>query len=676
LEITIIILGALLAIALSNILNIVYPKLPLPILQIAFGCLLGLAFYKETLNISPEIFMAIIIAPLLFREADETNGLSLWSARKTIFIMAFLLVFLTVFVVGFATKWLLPTVPLFACFALGAILGPTDAVAVSSLSARISLPKKLSNILEGEGLINDASGLIAFRFAVAALLTDVFSPLNAVGEFLWVSIGGLLVGIILAQLERYVVRALKRLSINNTSTYILIELIMPFLCYIVAEAIGVSGILAAVAAGIFQTSKLRSSETLEAEVGTAKNTLWGVVTFTLNSFVFLLLGLQLPQIFSSVWNNVSYSPLYLLLAIVLITAALLAVRLVCIRLFANKVLGSTFSEKLRNLFVLTLAGAKGTISLVTAFALPLIYLNGDSFAQRDLLLFIAAGVIILTLLLALFVLPLIASPAEKAHSANELAIEILNEVILRLSLQDTDHVEDAVILSYMERIENLEYTDCTHKERKELRRLQFSLYRFERDAIKAQYKQGEISFQTYRNAQELLYFIYDDVLKFVETRAAFWYLWSKIFHSRHLVEMPKAERESQFTELFWRSSQNVIAMLEDQRGLYPDKAINRLKRRRSYIADQMLAGIFSGTMFAFLDMNYESELLKGFALERQVIQEYTSEGKIQPEAANELQINLNQLESYMMSDERRVFSSQINNIVVDVAQSNKEKHPD
>ena len=152
--------------------------------------------------------------------------------------------------VGATLSFLLPSVPLAACFAFGAALGPTDAVAVSSLSGRVNIPKKAMHILEGEGLLNDASGVTAFQFALGALITGSFSAVNAGMSLVVSSIGGALIGFLLVWFKQKIIHLIEKASAQDVTGYLLIELLLPFLAYVLAEAFDVSGIIAAVAAGI------------------------------------------------------------------------------------------------------------------------------------------------------------------------------------------------------------------------------------------------------------------------------------------------------------------------------------------------------------------------------------------------------------------------------------------
>ncbi|HAQ0804190.1 TPA: sodium:proton antiporter, partial [Enterococcus faecium] len=182
----------------------------------------------------------------------------------TILFLAFGGVILTLVGVGATLSFLLPSVPLAACFAFGAALGPTDAVAVSSLSGRVNIPKKAMHILEGEGLLNDASGVTAFQFALGALITGSFSAVNAGMSLVVSSIGGALIGFLLVWFKQKIIHLIEKASAQDVTGYLLIELLLPFLAYVLAEAFDVSGIIAAVAAGILQASGFRKISVFDA----------------------------------------------------------------------------------------------------------------------------------------------------------------------------------------------------------------------------------------------------------------------------------------------------------------------------------------------------------------------------------------------------------------------------
>jgi CPA1 family monovalent cation:H+ antiporter len=666
-EIAAIVVVTIFAIVVSNVLSHIFPKLPLPLLQIAFGCIMGLILLNEPLPLNPEMFLMLVIAPLLFREADEANFVSLWKVKSSIMILAFLLVFITVFAVGFSVKIMLPLTPLAACFALGAILGPTDYVAVSSLSSRFTFGERVTNILKGEGLINDASGLTALRFASAALVTGSFSAPKAAVSLLWVTFGGALVGLLLTLLEQQVIKILKRVSVRQTSTYILIELIMPFLTYIVAEAIGVSGIIAAVVSGIRQTSKYLRAESISAEVGIAKGSIWHLLSSCLNSIVFMLLGLELPQIIKMVWSDPRYPHAFLFIPILIITLVVWLVRFISVAVLVRDEAESELSVKLKNVLLITLSGAKGTVSLAAAFALPIVISDGMFFAERPLLMFITAGVIILSLVVALFVLPLIADGAEsEGENESEAQLSVLREVMLRIRNRSDVRLKDVVLLGYKRRIDEVEYLEFTASERRELHKLQVSLYRLERSVIKAQYRSKAITYQTYRNAISLLFFVYRADLGRAAIKSS-----SLVVRTLGLFlrkkstpeELAKGGHAHEFLSLFQYESESMVNIAKQKRGQIPGKIIDRVIRERNDMTDEIRNGVIGKTLHTLYDNDYYEAMLMGFYVERQVIHDFLDSGKITDEQAGTLRMNVNRMELYILSGDRDETALEIHSII-------------
>ncbi|MDR0859310.1 MAG: sodium:proton antiporter [Oscillospiraceae bacterium] len=667
-EITAIVVGTIFAIVASNVLSHLFPKLPLSLLLIAFGCIMGVILLEEPLLLNPELFLSLVIAPLLFRDADEADFVSLWKVKSPVMIMAFLLVFITVFAVGFSVKLLLPLTPLAACFALGAILGPTDAVAVSSLSSRFTFGERITNILKGEGLINDASGLTALRFASVALISGSFSAPKAALSLLWVTLGGFLVGYLLTSAEQYVIKILKRVTVRQTSTYILVELIMPFLTYAAAEFIGVSGIIAAVVSGIRQTSKNLRAESISAEVGIAKESIWHLLSSCLNSIVFLLLGLELPHIVTSVWNDPRISKVMLIAPILLITLVVWLVRFISVALLVRDE-SVRISGRLKNVLLITLSGAKGTVSLAAAFALPIYYSNGERFSERPLLMFITAGVIILSLVVALFVLPLIADDAEEEEvSESDVQIRVLREVIDRLRKRPDVKLKDVVLLGYKRRIDEIEYSEFTAEERRELHHLQQLLFRVEKAVIEEHYQANLISYHTYRNAIGLLFFVYRGDLSRAAIQST---LWTKrperLFHKRqtqkHIAErIDELEQENEFLALFRDESEMLVVTAKSNSDRFPAKIINRVIRDRDDIYDEIHDGVFGKTLQTLYDNEYYEAMLMGFYVERQVIHDFLDSGKITDEHAATLRMNVNRMELYILSGDRDETAQEINSI--------------
>lgn len=226
----------LLALLLSNILSKLFPKIPLQMMQILLGVAITFLTQEYTFTMDPELFLSLVIAPLLFREGEESDITNVLRHWKMVLYLILPVILVTTLSIGLVANFLLPvSVPLSAWFAVGAALGPTDAVAFGSLSRRFEFPKYIQNILNGEGLLNDASGIVAFQVAIVALTTGKFSAVSASIELIWALIGGFLVGFLLSSIGRGVVVLLENTGLSDISNSILMELTLPLLSYFVAE---------------------------------------------------------------------------------------------------------------------------------------------------------------------------------------------------------------------------------------------------------------------------------------------------------------------------------------------------------------------------------------------------------------------------------------------------------
>ncbi|MBD7908156.1 cation:proton antiporter [Sporosarcina gallistercoris] len=413
-EIFEVILLMLSAVFLSNILNRFLPTIAIPLIQIVLGIALAIPLTNHSLELSPELFLLLFIAPLLFNDGVNVDKKAIWRERKSILSLSIGLVFVTVGLLGGFIHLLLPTLPLAAAFALAAALAPTDAVAVGALAEKVKVPHKIMHTLEGESLINDASGLVSFQFAVAALMTGTFSLFHASTTFIIISIGGILLGAVLSFLKIALMRRLRELGIENSTSFILMEVLLPFLIFVIAEKVGVNGILAVVSGGIVHSLSYKKLNVEIAQLNLLSKNTWSVITFSLNGLVFVLLGTQIPSILQTILNDQHLEIITLLGYIFAITIALLGLRFMWILLFNNFQKNSEHvsKRKIKDTLLYTVSGVRGTITLVSVLSLPLFLSDGTPFEGRDLLLFIAAGVILTTLLLANFTLHLFAPKVE------------------------------------------------------------------------------------------------------------------------------------------------------------------------------------------------------------------------------------------------------------------------
>ncbi|MHB0776069.1 Na+/H+ antiporter [Halomonas sp. WWR20] len=400
-----------LAVGASRIVANIIP-LPLPILQIVLGSLLALPPFGMEVELDPEIFMMLFIPPLLFYDGWKIPKKEFTEHGGQIAAMSLLLVLVTVVGMGYFIHWLIPSIPLAASFALAAILSPTDALSVIAI-AQGRLPRHMSHQLEGEAMMNDATGLVSFKIAIAAVMTGGFSLLSVSGEFLVVALGGLLIGGGLSWTVGKIKQWMTARNLYDPATYVVTILLLPFAAFFIAEHVGMSGILSAVAAGMVQSRV----DMLPVKTSTRilSRSIWEMLDFSFNGVVFLLLGLQFPGILERVWEasvTQSYAMSTLMLYAVVIMALLLAIRFAFIYAYHW---AETRLLKLRGkdgesqpLLLITalssVAGVRGAITLAGVLSVPLL-VDGMPFPGRDLMIFLSAAVIILSLVIGALGIP-------------------------------------------------------------------------------------------------------------------------------------------------------------------------------------------------------------------------------------------------------------------------------
>jgi CPA1 family monovalent cation:H+ antiporter len=388
--------------------------LPLPLVQIAAGALLAWPTLGLHVALDPELFLFLFLPPLLFSDGWRMPKRELWRLRGPILTLAVGLVLFTVVGAGYFIHWLLPGIPLPVAFALAAVLSPTDAVAVSAISQN-RLPTPLMHMLQGEALMNDASGLVTFKFALVAAVTGVFSLANASLAFVLMAVGGLAVGVALSWLVGRLRAWMIARGWDDPATHVVFMLLLPFAAYVLAERVGASGILSAVAAGMMQSWL----DLLPRQTNTRllNRSVWSLLEFAFN-VIFLLLGLQLPDIIKAVASHeTSLWPtlLYRGLDVVAIFLVLLVLRFVWVQsiwrlsIVLRRWRGKgemTQVPTARSCWLLTVGGVRGAVTLAGVMSVPLL-MGVEAFPERDLLIFIAAGVILLSLIAACIALPLL-----------------------------------------------------------------------------------------------------------------------------------------------------------------------------------------------------------------------------------------------------------------------------
>ena len=464
LEFVLLLLAAVLA---SAVLDQVTPRVSLPLVQIAIGAIVILLVGTPVdVAIDPELFLVLFIAPLLFDESRHASKRGLWDNKGSIVSLAIGLVIVTVLVVGFVLNWIEPSIPLAAAFALGAALGPTDAVAVTALGKDIRLTGRQKSLLSGEALINDASGVVSFQFAIAAAVTGAFSLVDAAQSFAISFFGGIAIGLIAGFLALLAMKAIRGYGYESITVHVVFEVFTPFIVFLAAEHFGTSGILAVVAAGLLITLLPQKPTPVAARLKIASNSVWETLVFVINGVVFVMLGMQLPKAIMPSWRSDEVSSLLLCGLVLLVTALVVGVRFIWVLVMErcdSSAKRHTGKQLVRDALVTTLSGPKGAVTLSIIMTIPFTLSTGEAFPQRDTLIFLASGVILCTLLLANFVVPVLApkddSPDEtEEQDVNAVTIDILKRVIRQLREQKTPQNESStqiVIRQYSERIKRL-----------------------------------------------------------------------------------------------------------------------------------------------------------------------------------------------------------------------------
>ncbi len=385
-------------------------KLPYPVLLVIVGLVIGFAPFLPDLALNPDIVFLIFLPPILYDAAFKTSWLDFKKEIRPIFTLAVTLVLFTTVSVAAAAHYLIPGFSWPLGFVLGAIVSPPDAVAATNITKGLGLSRKVITIIEGESLINDASALIAYRYAIAAVMSGTFVFWEAGLQFLLVAAGGMLVGLVIGFILVFAHQRITDNAIVETS----LTLLTPFVAYLAAERIHVSGVLAVVTAGLLIS--WRSRELFSYQTRLQTKVVWDTVIFLLNGVVFILIGLQLPLII----QNFRKTSLATILGYgLLISLVTIVIRILWV--FAGAYHRSVLRRRnqdpsqedvdeavsWKNVLIVAWTGTRGVVSMATALALPGVLKNGSHFPHRDLILFLAFIVILVTLVVQGLTLPLL-----------------------------------------------------------------------------------------------------------------------------------------------------------------------------------------------------------------------------------------------------------------------------
>lgn len=433
--------------------NAIYARfslVPVAFLQIAAGLLLALTPFYRHFELEPEVFLFVIISVLMFNDGQNTSMRKLSHQIRTTLSLAVVLAIVTILIVGTVTHLIIPQFSLALALALGAIITPTDAVAVSSITTKVSVPKDVMDTLENESLFNDASGIVAFNLAIAALVTGKFSVVSGIGNFLYVFVGGILVGAFLGYIIVAIRITLINMRVDTPSVIVPYTLLTPFVVYLLAEAVGVSGILAVVATGLIHGLQQERLRLTTSRLQIVMSTTWSIIASILNGIVFVLLGVSLPGVISHLQQRDTSSVAILVGVGVLLYLIMTLVRFLWIQLGFASIRAWTNREKALNSLVAALSGVHGTITLAMAFSLPLT-LGNHAFTYRNDIIFIAAVVILVSLLVPTILLPLFLPKQVDKVAEEDIAqakIEMVTDAIHMINARygDTPNASQTIMI--------------------------------------------------------------------------------------------------------------------------------------------------------------------------------------------------------------------------------------
>ena len=652
----------------SNATNKLIPTLPLPLIQILLGIGIGFLLPNSEYHLDTELFLALVIGPLLFREAEEADITSILKHWRIIAFLIFPVIFISTLSLGWLAHLLWLGIPLAACMAVGAALGPTDLVAFASLSERFTFPKRISNILKGEGLLNDASGLVAFRVALAAWTTGVFFLGQASWDLAISILGGFAVGIVTAAVNRGLQKLLLSVRATDIASELILELSLPLLTFFIAEEIHVSGIIAVVVAGILKASRFKKITLLEAKVDTVTHTVWNTVNFVLNGSVFVLLGMELEMISEPILRTPFYNNLLLIATVLLLTGLLFLIRFLMVYGFywyRGFRLKKSIDKYLKDALLLTFSGVKGTVSIATILLIPT-HLE----AEYPVLLFLVAGVTLCSFLIGLLVLPKLSEDKEESND-HLMHIAILNDVVMLLEKELTVTKQKvplyAAIDNYHGRIENMILNQEDKATQRDWEQLKLLILSIENDGLEQAYEEGKIRDRSYHVYQRYLRSMEQKVNRNLSSRLTYYFL--VLFRLLRLLlhelvtfgsgirawkngENYKLEAidYDQIAALYLANTEIIIESLENLKGIYRSTLISFLQESRLRETSLITSGAFVERVINRIKPNNIDEMLRGYYLERKLIFEYEEQHLISAKYARRMRQNVNELENYSLRE--------------------------
>ncbi|GAY72052.1 cation:proton antiporter [Lentilactobacillus kosonis] len=426
---------------LANHIKIV----PLPFFLIGIGILLTILPVYRDFVLNPLTFSLAIISPLLYNEAQNSSRLWIGRSITNILSLAVGLVLVTVLVVGAGLHWIDPVLPLSLSFALMAVVTPTDAAAVNSIFETSPIAKEQMGILQNESLFNDAAGIVLFEVALEAYVSGSFHITRTIEVFLWEFLGGIIFGAVLGIAIVSIRLFLIRHHDDTSVIMVPIQILTPFLVYLLADKLNMSGILAVVAAGLAQGSEREKLRLTSSRMQIVTSNVWEVLSGMLSGIVFVLLGLSLPSVILAM----HYGPdsAFAIWRLSLLGIALYAAQLVVRMLWSHFLVKSNDNQERswRDSLIMALSGAHGTITLSLAFSMPLVIGNNEPFVFRSPMIFVAAVIIIVSLVAPTVLIPLIV-PTKSVDQPRYKWVKRMIQAAISEVAKEKEHLGEAQIV--------------------------------------------------------------------------------------------------------------------------------------------------------------------------------------------------------------------------------------
>lgn len=488
-------------------------RVPYPVMLVLAGIGIGLVPGLPIVSLDSEVVFLLFLPPVLYAAAWNTSLTDFKASARPISLLAFGCVIFTTIVVACVAHYFIPDFGWAESFVLGAIISPPDSVAATAATKGLKLPKRIVTILEGESLVNDATGLIAYRYAIAAVATGSFIFWLVALNFFYVALVGILVGFVIGVVFRWI----HKITPSNAITDTTFTLLAPYTAYLMAEEIHTSGVLSVVTCGLFLS--YYSSEIFDHRTRLQAKAVWDILIFLVNGIIFILIGLQLELILANIQNH---SVQNILIYGGIISVATIVVRLVWI--FPGAYLPHWLSKQIRRtetkpsvggVAVVGWAGMRGVVSLAAALALPLTIGNDVPFPNRDLIIFLTFSVIFATLVLQGLTLPVIIKwfnvrgddthLKEDKEARLKIAISVIEHIEMNYALSLSGEVLNQIKSKYEIRIHRIQKDAMNKKlsddEVQEFLRIQKELINKERDEIKRLRKEKKINEEALRKIE-------------------------------------------------------------------------------------------------------------------------------------------------------------------------------